>query len=82
MRQRWRNPTVSDCKSGMMGTWEVIPGKSTGEIAARRAGERGLFSGGHGCLSPPADDFASVVGATAQQERASLWGSSEYRLRK
>ena len=52
-----------------MATWEVIPSKSTGEIAARRAGERGLFSGGYGGLLPPIDDFATAVGATAQQER-------------
>ena len=57
----------------MMGTWEVFPGKSTGEIAARRAGERGLFSGGYGGLLPPVDDFATVVKATAQQERLTFW---------
>ena len=66
----------------MMGTWEVIPSKSTGEIAARRAGERGFFSGGHGCLLPPGDDFATVIGATAQQEKAYLLGSTKYGLRK
>ena len=65
-----------------MATWEVIPSKSTGEIAARRAGERGLFSGGDGCLLPPVDDFAAVVGATAQEEKAYLWESIKYRLRK
>ena len=61
-----------------MGTWEVIPSKSTGEIAARRAGERGFVSG----LLPPVDDFAAEVGATAQQEKASLLGSVPERLRK
>ncbi|SGA03199.1 Uncharacterised protein [Chlamydia abortus] len=65
-----------------MATWEVIPSKSTGEIAARRAGERGFVSGGHGCLLPPGDDFATQVGATAQQEKASLLGSLQERLRK
>ncbi len=65
-----------------MATWEVIPSKSTGEIAARRAGERGFVSGGHGCLLPPVDDFATQVGATAQQEKAFLLGSLQERLRK
>ena len=68
--------------------WAINPPKVQGPGlsvkflgVAREAGERVLFSGGYGCLSPPVDDFATVVGAAAQQEEAYLLGSITYGLR-
>ena len=58
----------------MMGTWEVYPSRSIGKLQPGEQDKEVSFSGGDGGPLTTIDDFVAVVGATAQQERAYLFG--------